>query len=104
MLGLDINVVAMIALVAVAAGALCYAFLFSRMEVEKKADARLSRVKMAEGDLDRMKSARDRVQELSKRRKSVQDSLKELEKSRRKRTRRSAIAASSRAWRRPACP
>ena len=80
MFGLDINVVAIIALVAVAAGSVCYAFLFSRMEVEKKADARLSRVKMAEGDLDRMKSARDRVQELSKRRKSMQDSLKELEK------------------------
>jgi tight adherence protein B len=80
MFGLDINVVAIIVLAAIAAGAVCYGFMFSSMEVEKKADARLSRVKMADGELDRMKSARDRVQELSKRRKSVQDSLKELEK------------------------
>jgi tight adherence protein B len=80
MFGMDMTVVLIIALAAVAAGSVCYAFLFSRMEVEKKADARLSRVKSAETDLVRMKAARDRVQELSKRRKSVQDSLKDLEK------------------------
>ncbi|WP_117192979.1 type II secretion system F family protein [Rhizobium terrae] len=80
MLGLDITVVAIIALVAIAAGAVCYGFLYSRLEVEKKVDTRLSRVKAAETDLGKVKAARDRVQELSKRRKSVQDSLKELEK------------------------
>ncbi|KQQ73408.1 MULTISPECIES: type II secretion system F family protein [unclassified Rhizobium] len=80
MFGLDMTVVLIIALAAVAAGAVCYALLFSRIEVEKKTDARLSRVKSAETDLTRMKASRDRVQELSKRRKSVQDSLKDLEK------------------------
>ena len=80
MFGLDITVVAIIALAAVAAAAVCYALLFSRMEVEKKADTRLNRVKSAETDLVRAKAARDRVQELSKRRKSMQDSLKDLEK------------------------
>ncbi len=80
MFGLDINVVAIIALVAVAAAAVCYGLLFSRMEVEKKADSRLNRVKSAETDLNKVKDARDRVQELSKRRKSMQDSIKELEK------------------------
>ncbi|CDZ57971.1 type II secretion system F family protein [Neorhizobium galegae] len=80
MFGLDINVVAIIALVAVAAAAVCYALLFSRMEVEKKADSRLNRVKSAETDLNKVKAARDRVQELSKRRKSMQDSIKDLEK------------------------
>ncbi|MFB9951683.1 type II secretion system F family protein [Rhizobium puerariae] len=80
MFGLDITVVAIVALVAVAAAAVCYGLLFSRMEVEKKADTRLSRVKAAETDLAKVKAARDRVQELSKRRKSVQDSLKDLEK------------------------
>jgi tight adherence protein B len=80
MFGLDINVVAIIALVAVAAAAVCYGLLFSRMEVEKKADSRLNRVKSAETDLNKVKAARDRVQELSKRRKSMQDSIKDLEK------------------------
>ncbi|MBP1848023.1 tight adherence protein B [Rhizobium petrolearium] len=80
MFGLDITVVAIIALVAIAAAAVCYGLLFSRMEVEKKADTRLSRVKAAETDFAKANAARDRVQELSKRRKSVQDSLKDLEK------------------------
>ena len=80
MFGLDITVVAIIALVAIAAGAICYGLLFSRMETEKKTDLRLNRVKAAETDLAKAKAARDRVQELSKRRKSVQDSLKDLEK------------------------
>jgi tight adherence protein B len=57
-----------------------YALLFSRLETEKKAGARLTRVKAAESDLGKAKAARDRVQELSKRRKSLQDSLKDLEK------------------------
>ncbi len=88
MFGLDITVVAIIALVAVAAAAICYALLFSRMEVEKKADTRLNRVKSAETDLARAKAARDRVQELSKRRKSVQDSLKDLEKKQQEKSRK----------------
>jgi tight adherence protein B len=80
MFGLDINIVLIIVLVAVAAGAICYGFLFTRMETEKKADSRLNRIKAAENDRERMKATRDRVQELSKRRRSMQDSLKELEK------------------------
>jgi tight adherence protein B len=80
MFGLDMTMLAIVALVAVSAAAICYAFLFSRIEVEKKADARLMRVKAAETDLGKVKAARDRVQELSKRRKSLQDSLKDLEK------------------------
>ncbi|RWX76669.1 type II secretion system F family protein [Neorhizobium lilium] len=80
MFGLDINIVAIIALAAVSAGAICYGFLFTRIEVEKKSDVRLGRIKTAENDRERVKAARDRVQELSKRRKSMQDSLKELEK------------------------
>jgi tight adherence protein B len=88
MFGLDTTVVAIIALVAVAAGAVCYALLFSRLEVEKKTDARLSRVKSAETDLTKVKAARDRVQELSKRRKSLQDSLKDLEKKQEEKSRK----------------
>lgn len=88
MFGLDPMVVAIVALVAVAAGAICYAFLFSRMETEKKADLRLNRVKAAETDLGKVKAARDRVQELSKRRKTVQDTLKDLEKKQEEKSRR----------------
>ena len=52
--------------------------LFSRIETEKKSATRINRVKSAEVDRSKVKAARDRVQELSKRRKSVQDSLKAL--------------------------
>ncbi|WP_165216113.1 type II secretion system F family protein [Affinirhizobium pseudoryzae] len=77
---MDITVVALAALVAIAAAALAYGLMFSRIEVEKKTASRVSRVGSAETDRVKVKAARDRVQELSKRRKSVQDSLKDLEK------------------------
>ncbi len=88
MFGLDINIVAIIGLAALAAGAVCYGFMFSRLEVEKKSGVRLSRIKSAENDRERTKAARDRVQELSKRRKSVQDSLKDLEKKQEEKTKK----------------
>jgi tight adherence protein B len=77
---MDITIVLLVVLVAVSAGALAYAFLFPQMEVEKKTASRVNRVKAAETDHVKIKAARDRVQELSKRRKSVQDTLKDLEK------------------------
>lgn len=77
---MDITIVLLVVLVAVSAGALAYAFLFPQMEVEKKTASRVNRVKAAETDHIKIKAARDRVQELSKRRKSVQDTLKDLEK------------------------
>lgn len=77
---MDLTVILIIVLAGVAAMAVCYAFLYSRMESEKKANVRLSRVKSAETDLGKVKAARDRVQELSKRRKSMQDTLKDMEK------------------------
>ncbi|GGF93370.1 MULTISPECIES: type II secretion system F family protein [Rhizobium] len=80
MFGLDLTMLLIVLLVAVSAASVAYALLFSRLETEKKAGARLTRVKAAESDLGKAKAARDRVQELSKRRKSLQDSLKDLEK------------------------
>ena len=88
MFGLDPDVLLMVMLAAVAAGGLCYARLFSRIETEKKTDARIARVKSAETDIGKVKAARDRVQEMSKRRKSVQDSLKELEKKQEEKSRK----------------
>lgn len=80
MFGLDPVVLGIILLVAVAAGAVCYGVLFTRMETDKKATNRVNRVSSAETDRANVKAARDRVQEMSKRRKSVQDNLKDLEK------------------------
>lgn len=77
---MDPIVLLIIVLAAVSAAAVCYAFLYSSIETQKKATSRVNRVKSAETDRVKVKAARDRVQELSKRRKSVQDSLKELEK------------------------
>jgi tight adherence protein B len=104
MFGFDPNVLLVITLAAIAAGALCYALLFSRIETEKKTDARLSRVKSAETDMGKVKAARDRVQEMSKRRKSVRTASRSLRRSRRRSPARSAIRVSNLALSRRACP
>lgn len=77
---MNMTLILLVILVAVSAGAMAYVFLFPQIEVEKKTASRVSRVKAAETDHTKIKAARDRVQELSKRRKSVQDTLKDLEK------------------------
>ncbi|MGO4619491.1 type II secretion system F family protein [Ensifer sp. 2YAB10] len=90
MFGIDITVLALAALVAISAAALAYVLLFSRIESEKKAEGRVRKVSAAETDRAKVKAARDRVSELSKRRKSVQDSLKELEKKQQERSAKSS--------------
>jgi tight adherence protein B len=77
---MNMTVMLLVILVAISAGAMAYVFLFPQIEVEKKTASRVSRVKSAETDHTKIKAARDRVQEMSKRRKSVQDTLKDLEK------------------------
>ncbi len=88
MFGIDPTVLAIVVLAAVAAAAVSYAVLFSRIESDKKSASRINRVKSAEVDRTKVKAARDRVQELSKRRKSVQDSLKDLEKRQHEKTKK----------------
>ncbi|WP_416065157.1 type II secretion system F family protein [Rhizobium sp. ZK1] len=88
MFGIDPTVLAIIVLAAVAAAAVSYAVLFSRIESDKKSASRINRVKSAEVDRTKVKAARDRVQELSKRRKSVQDNLKDLEKRQHEKTKK----------------
>ncbi|WP_454853330.1 type II secretion system F family protein [Rhizobium binxianense] len=95
MFGFDPMVLAIIVLAAVSAAAVCYAVLFSRIETEKKSVTRINRVKSAEVDRTKVKAARDRVQELSKRRKSMQDSLKDLEKRQQEKTKK-ALSMKSR--------
>ncbi|HEV7322066.1 MAG TPA: type II secretion system F family protein [Ensifer sp.] len=90
MFGIDITVLALAVLVALSAAALAYGLLFSRIESEKKAEGRVRKISAAETDRAKLKAARDRVSELSKRRKSVQDSLKELEKKQQERTAKSS--------------
>ena len=80
MFGLDMTVIAIIALVAIAAGAVSYGVLFSRIETDRKTQSRVTKVASAETDRVKIKASRDRLSEMTKRRKSVQDSLKDLEK------------------------
>jgi tight adherence protein B len=72
-------VLAFVVLAGLSAGAVAYAFLFTRIDNEKKAGRRLETIKTLETDRSVVKASRDRVAEAAKRRKSVQDSLKELD-------------------------
>jgi tight adherence protein B len=80
MFGVDLTIIAMIALAAISAAAVSYGMLFSRIETQKKVQSRVNKVGLAETDRTKIKASRDRLSEMTKRRKSVQDSLKELEK------------------------
>lgn len=79
MFGIDSTVLAFVLLAGLSAGAIAYAFLFSRISDEKNVDKRLQSIKAAETDRAVVKASRDRVAEAARRRKSVQDSLKELD-------------------------
>jgi tight adherence protein B len=79
MFGLDTNLVAFIALATFSAAALVYAFLFNKIDDEKRTDKRIKLARRSEGDKLAVKSARESKLEASKRRKSVEGSLKELE-------------------------
>ncbi|MGR6432410.1 type II secretion system F family protein [Rhizobium sp. PAMB 3182] len=89
MFGIDINLIAIIVLSAIAAGAVSYGILFGSIEKQKKTESRVSKIKSAETDGAKVKAARDRVQEMSKRRKSVQDTLKEMEKKQQEKSKKS---------------
>lgn len=96
MFGIGIPVLALAFLVAVSAAGLAYAVLYSRIEAEKKAEGRIRKVGAAETDRVKVKAARDRVSEMSKRRKSVQDSLKELEKKQQEKSAKTTLSMKAR--------
>jgi tight adherence protein B len=96
MFGLDLTVIAIIALVAIAAGGVSYGVLFSRIEADKKAQSRVDKIKAAETDRVKVKASRDRMAEMTKRRKSVTDSLKELEKKQKEVNRKKASTMKAR--------
>jgi tight adherence protein B len=79
MFGIDTTVLAFVVLAGFSAGAVAYAFLFTRISNEKQVGKRLEIIKTAETDRSVVKASRDRVAEATKRRKSVQDSLKQLD-------------------------
>ncbi|CDX29364.1 type II secretion system F family protein [Mesorhizobium sp.] len=79
MFGIDTTVLAFIVLAGFSAGAVAYAFLFTRIDNEKQAGKRLQTIKTAETDRSVVKATRDRAAEAVKRRKSLQDSLKQLD-------------------------
>jgi tight adherence protein B len=79
MFGLDISLIAFIALATLSAAALVYAFLFNRIGDENRTEKRIKLARQSESDKFAVKSARDSKLEASKRRKSVEGSLKELE-------------------------
>jgi tight adherence protein B len=79
MFGIDTTVLAFVVLAGFSAGALAYAFLFTRIDNEKQAGKRLQTIKTAETDRSVVKATRDRAAEAVKRRKGLQDSLKQLD-------------------------
>lgn len=80
MFGIDPIVLAIIGLAALAAAAVAYGVLFSEIETQQKTTNRYKKVKAAETDTVKVKAARDRMAEATKRRRSIQESLTELEK------------------------
>lgn len=88
MFGLDMTLIAVVALAALAAGALGYGVLYNRLEADKKTTNRLNRIKAAETDRGKVNAARDRMAEANKRRKSMQEQLKGLEEKQKENDRR----------------
>ncbi|MGN6765348.1 MAG: type II secretion system F family protein [Rhizobiaceae bacterium] len=79
MFGIDGAVLLFVVLAGCSAGAVAYAFLFTRISNEQNAEKRLRIVKSADTDRVSVKASRDRLAEVAKRRKSIQESLKELD-------------------------
>jgi tight adherence protein B len=79
MFGIDGTVLLFVLLAGCSAGAVAYAFLFTRISNEQNAEKRLRTVKSADTDRVSVKASRDRLAEVAKRRRSIQDSLKELD-------------------------
>ena len=90
MFGIDITVLLVVALVAVAAGGIAYTVMFPSIETQNNAQKRLNRVRAQETDSSALKMKRDRDNEIAKRRRSVQDSLNDLEEKQKRKTNYSA--------------
>jgi len=90
MFGIDITVMLVVALVAVAAGGIAYTVMFPSIETQNNTQKRFDRVRAQETDISALKQRRDRDNEIAKRRRSVQDSLNDLEEKQKRKTNYSA--------------
>ena len=79
MFGLNLTILAVIALAGLSAGSLAYAFLFNRVAAENKTEQRLETVKRSDVERDRQRVAKDKNAEVVRRRKNIADSLKVLD-------------------------
>lgn len=79
MFGIDITIITIAILAAVAVGAFAHTLFFSRFENDKKVQARLTRLGAAESDQAMARISRERTNEATKRRKSIETTLKDLE-------------------------
>lgn len=79
MFGIDQNTLMLMALIAMAAGALIYAVFFNKISNERKQERRVKSIKTNEADRGSRLAAESRVADAQKRRQSTQASLKELE-------------------------
>ncbi|WP_136657767.1 type II secretion system F family protein [Nitratireductor sp. XY-223] len=84
MFGIEMPVLLIILLVAIAAGGLAFTVLFPSIETQNKSDQRYKQVKRAETDIKAIKMARENINKEAKRRRSVQESLKDLEEKQKK--------------------
>ncbi len=79
MFGMDLTILAVIALAGLSAGSLAYAFLFNRVASETKVERRLEGVSRSDVQRDALRQAKDKNAEVVRRRKNIADSLKDLE-------------------------
>jgi len=79
MFGIDANILALVGLVLLGAGALAYALLFNQVATERNTEKRINHIKSADRDRDSRMRAEARVADASKRKQTLQNSLKELE-------------------------
>jgi len=79
MFGIDINLIALMGLVLLAAGAGTYAVLFNNVATERNTEKRINHIKSTDRDRDSRMRAEARIADASKRKQTLQNSLKELE-------------------------
>ncbi|MEL7428533.1 MAG: type II secretion system F family protein [Pseudomonadota bacterium] len=81
MFGIDINVLAFVALVALSIGGLLFAFLYSQITTERTREKKVKGIRDNSRDRDARLKAENRIADATKRKQTLQKSLKELEES-----------------------
>lgn len=76
---MDLRLVAVVLLVALAAAALAYGLLYGRLQTERRTGQRLKKFAAPRSEQVAVRANRDRFQEATKRRKTIESSIKELE-------------------------